>query len=145
MGQFRFKKIYVNFDINGHHHRLEHDDDLLMKWSKMSNDYQQMAEQIEADPDGNSEDQIKLFKDFFKNEFYDGLFGRGAYDEDFDGLRLSAYDLMELFVYMATEIQAVESSRFAQWSGGNAPVSNIDDYKRSNRPKSTPAKKRRKN
>ena len=68
MGQFRFKKIYVNFDINGHHHRLEHDDDLLMKWSKMSNDYQQMAEQIEADPDGNPEDQIKLFKDFFKNE-----------------------------------------------------------------------------
>jgi hypothetical protein len=144
MSQFRFKKNYVNFDINGKHHRIEHDDDLLMKWSKMSNDYQQMADQIEADPDGSTEDQIKLFKDFFKNDIYDGLFGRGAYDEDFDGLRLSAYDLMELFVYMATEIQTVENERFARVTGG-VTIDSIEDYKRSNRPKTTPAKKRRKN
>jgi hypothetical protein len=143
MSQFRFKKNYVSFDINGHHHRIEHDDDLLMKWTKMSNDYQQMADQIEADPEGNVEEQIKLFKDFFKNEIYDGLFGRGTYDEDFDGLRLGAYDLMELFVYMATEIQTVENERFARVSGGST-IDNLSDYRQSNRPKTTPAKKRRK-
>jgi hypothetical protein len=50
--------------------------------------------------------------------------------------------MMELYIYLATEIQAVENSRFTQYSGDGS-LSDLNDY-RKNRPKTQPSKKKRK-
>lgn len=141
MGQFRFEKKFVNFDINGHHRKVEHNDELLLKWSNASKEYQDMADQIDANEEGDTEELLDKFKAFFQENIYDAIFGRGAYDKDFDGLEIGVYDMMELYIYLATEIQAVENSRFTQYSGGS--LADLNDY-RKNRPKTQPAKKKRK-
>lgn len=131
MGQFRFEKRFITFDINGHKHKIEQNDAFAIKWDKII----QEVSKLDADKLSGKDTQQEIikFKRFFRSKIYDALFGEGAYDEDFADVQLSVFDIRDLFIYISGEIQSTQNSR----------TSNVLDLtKQPKKPKTKPAKQK---
>ncbi len=126
MGQFRFTKKFITFDINGHIHKLEQNDDFLIIWSEIAKDMEKFPETIQ---DLSPRGQIEKHKQFFRSHVYDRLFGGGAYDEDFSDVALSSEDLNELLFYLSTEVNNALGTRYEKYQN------------QGKKPKTKPAKR----
>jgi hypothetical protein len=111
--KFRFEKRFIEFEINGHKRRVEENDELMIFGDEAGRKAQELAEKYD---NADVREVIKQFHKFFKFDFYDKLFGAGAYEEDFEEQPPFQYE-QEIILGILAEIKRTQNARISRAAG----------------------------
>lgn len=111
--KFRFERHFIEFEINGHKRRVEENDELMIFGDEAGRKAQELSEKYD---NADIREVIKQFHKFFKFDFYDKLFGAGAYEEDFEEQPPFQYE-QEIILGILAEIKRTQNARISRAAG----------------------------
>ncbi|GEM_PF-3093218 len=111
--KFRFEKRFIEFEINGHKRRIEDNNELIIFGEESGKKALALDKKC---ADAGMAEVIKEFHTFFKCDFYDKLFGAGAYEEDFEEQPPFQYE-QEIILGILAEIKRSQNAHISYAAG----------------------------